>query len=217
MLPGARRGPQPGPEVAARSWNARDRNEPAPSLFVEDGVTTPLGKGNLPSDLRDRHLITITCSASWPTPRRLSAQQIPADIDRFDRMTVRKTIALHRPSVFLLLRGTISLWRDATGGESSIFCAKSLALRGEFWQGRRLGQYCCPNGFHGGIAGHGLGQLTTRSVMRPGIQGRERPSTGRTRPSSREWLEEHRGAKAGAAELKECADGRRRPQARIDR
>jgi hypothetical protein len=189
----------------------------APSLFVEHGFATPRGRGNPPSDLCCRPWITIPCSASWPTPRGLSAQQIPAGIDGFGRTAARKTIALDRPSVFLLLRGTNSLWRDATGGESSIFCAKSLALRGEFWQGRRLGQHYCPNGFHGGIAGHGLGQLTTRSAMRPGIQGRERPSTRRTRPSSREWWHEHRGAKAGAAQLKECAGGRRRPEARIDK
>lgn len=191
-------------------------DRPAPFLFVEGGFAVPWGRRDPPSDQRFRHLITITCRASWPIPRRLSAQQIPASVDRFERMGSRKTIALHRPSVFLLLRGTISLWRDATGGESSIFCVRSLALQGEFWQGRRLGQYCCPNGFHGGIAGHGLGQLKTRSAMRPGIQGRERPSTRRTRPSSREWLDEHRGAKRAPRGLKECADGRRRPKARID-
>jgi hypothetical protein len=189
-------------------------DRPPPSLFVEDGA--PRGRGDPPADLRHRHLITILCGASWPTPRRLRAPQFPAGRGRFERMAARKTIALHRPSVFLLLRGTISLWRDATGGESSIFCVRSLALRGEFWQGRRLGQQCCPNGFHGGIAGHGLGQLTTRSAMRPGIQGRQRPSTRRTRPSSREWLDGHRGAKVGAVDLEECADGRRRPEARID-
>jgi hypothetical protein len=194
---------------------AMDR--PAPSLFVEDGFAALARSGDPPSDLRHRYFITITCRTPGPTSRRLSAAQIPAGMGRFDRTAARKTVALHRPSVFLLLRGTISLWRDATGGESSIFCVRSLALRGEFWQGRRLGQQCCPNGFHGGIAGHGLEQLTTRSAMRPGIQGRERPGTKRTRPSFREWLDKHRGAKGGRRGAQGARRRGRRPEARIDK
>jgi hypothetical protein len=86
----------------------------------------------------------------------LGPKKSPPPVDRFDRAAARKTIALDRPSVFLLLRGSILVVvEDATRRDSSIFCVTSLAFRGEFWQGRRLGQQCCPNGFLGGMAGQG--------------------------------------------------------------
>jgi len=55
------------------------------------------------------------------------ASQSPHAAERFDRLATRKTIALDRPSVFLLLRGTIfGWWRAPPEGNPAFFALRRL-------------------------------------------------------------------------------------------
>src|ERR1700739_4849400 len=88
-----------------------DRPPRAPCLFVEDGVCLPRGRGDppvgsAPPAFDDNHV-----GGLLPASRAVVGRaNPPRGVERCDRVAARKTIALHRPSVFLLLRGTICLW-----------------------------------------------------------------------------------------------------------